>query len=414
MDYGSRAGVSVTESSVVGLTAVFRCVSLIANTVAGLPLKTYTDSGEERKEVSSLFDDPGGDLFTPFEFVQLVMCHLLLHGNAFLLHIYTDGGSLAALWPLHPSMVQVRWDPERAIKIYKVTVNGETTEYTDADMTHLMGLSTDGLQGISPIRAMRDSLGASIASNDAAATLFSNGLMVSALVTPAETMSEDDALVVAQGLRAQMTGVRNNGGLAFTNAALTVSPWTMNAEDAQFIESRQMQVSEVARIFGVPVQLLAQDGASSWGSGIQELIIAWVKFTLRGWTAPIEQKLSGLLSNPRFVEFEYKALLQGSPKEELDMLIQQVEAGLLTVDEARSVMNLEPLVSQKPDDAVTQALALAASAPSLAQNPGLELLAQAIAGLYDGSYKTAVAPEAAASTATGGPDQPPADTTPKE
>lgn len=338
-----EAGVNVTEQSSLASTAVYRCVSIIASTVAGLPLKTYRDVGGVRTEAKSVWDDPGNGLFTRYEFVHVCMVHLALHGNAFLLHVYNDGGALVGFFPVHPHAVTVRYDADNGTRVFKVTLDGETREYTEADMTQIMLFSLDGLTGASPIRLAREAIGTSLAGDRAAAAMFRSGLMIGGIVTSDETLTEEDAKIVKAGLDARMTGVANASQLAFVNRSLTISPWTMNAEDAQFIESRTHQVTEIARIFGIPKVLLAEDGASTWGSGIAELDRGMAKYTLRGYTTPFEQRASMLTSSPTMVEFEYSGLLQGTPKEEIELLGLQISLGLLTVDEARAIRNLPPL-----------------------------------------------------------------------
>lgn len=358
------AGVSVTESTSLGVTAVWRSVSLIAGTVAGLPLKSYRDTdgqlGEQRERVASVFDDPGAPMFTPFEFVHLTMVHLLLHGNAYLLHVYNGAGSLAGFFPIHPGLVSVKWEQDRG-KVYTVSLPsgyGGTgpVEYTDDDLLHVMCLSLDGLIGVDPITACRNALGTALAGDKAAARMFSSGMLLGGLVTSNESLTQEQAEALKAGLMSKMSGTNNAGDIAVVNASLTFSPWTMTAENAQFIESRTHQVTEVARMFGVPKVLLAEDGASTWGSGIAELNRGFARYTLRNYTTPLEQRFSRVLASPRFVEFEYKALLAGTPEVEIPLLIQQVQAGLLSTGEARAIMNL-------PSLSVTESQPLTEGAP---------------------------------------------------
>ncbi len=338
-----EAGASVNERTALASTAVYRCVSIIASTVAGLPLKSYRDVDGVRTPAKTVWDDPGAGVFTRYEFVHVCMVHLALHGNAFLLHVYNAGGALVGFFPVHPSAVSVKFDRDEQTRLFSVTLDGETRVYYETEMTQVMLFSLDGLTGASPIRLAREAIGTSLAGDRAAAAMFRSGLMVGGIVTSEETLTEEDAKIVKAGLDARMTGVANAGQLAFVNRSLKISPWTMNAEDAQFIESRTHQVTEIARIFGVPKVLLAEDGASTWGSGIAELLSAFAKFTLRGYTTPFEQRATFLTRGQSFAEFEYAALLQGTPDQEISLLRDQIECGLLTVNEARAIRNLPPL-----------------------------------------------------------------------
>lgn len=339
----SDAGVAVNETSALGVTACYRSVRLIADTIGSLPLKTYRDDAGMRVGVSSIFDNPGGEFMTPYTWKQTVTAHLALHGASPLLHVYNQAGALAALIPLHPSLVAVEWDEGRQQRKFTVTVDGEARVYYPEDLTYVIAFTLDGVRGASPITLARNALGTAIAGDKAAARMFSNGLLIGGLVTPSEDLTEQQANDALIGLKSKLTGTQNAGDLVLINAALKVQPWTMTAEDAQFLESRQYQVEEVARLFGVPKELLSASGATSWGSGIQELVRGFSRFTLPAYTTPIEEALSRLLANPRFCEFEMAGLLQGTPAEEIDLLIRQVEAGLLTPDEARAIRNLPPL-----------------------------------------------------------------------
>ena len=106
------SGVIVGESTALSLSAVWRAVSLISGTIAQLPLRTLRDVDGTRTRVNSFLDNPGGpDGPTPFEWTETVLVHLLLHGNAFLAHVYNGGGAIVALVPVHPLCVSVRAEP---------------------------------------------------------------------------------------------------------------------------------------------------------------------------------------------------------------------------------------------------------------------------------------------------------------
>ena len=348
----TAAGVSVSELAAFGLTAFWRAVAIISGTVAGLPLKSYRTLEDGTKQrVSTFLDDPGrmtplGP--TPFEWVELVLVHLLVHGNAYLLHHYNGGGAIIGLQPLHPSAVKVSVEDD-GTKLFTVTLaNGQRQEFTPLDITHIPGMGVDGVTGLSPVAVLRQALGTALAGDQAAARMFGNGLLLGGLITPKEPLEKEDAEALLASLKAKMVGVRNAGDLAFLNTDLEFKQWTSTAEDGQFIESREFMISEVARITGVPKVLLAEDGASTWGSGIAELNRGFAKYTLMGLTSRIEARLSRLLSRPTFCEFDYAGLLQGTPEVELAMLIDQVAAGLLSPDEARRIRNLPPLPAPAP------------------------------------------------------------------
>lgn len=348
------SGESLTELSSLELSAVWRSVLLISGTIAGLPLHTYERTGpESREEIESFLDQPHPDM-TPFEWKELVMAHELLWGDSFLSHMSGGAGQIIGLTPLPPWSVQVKRDPEIGQKIYSVQdAKGVIHELSALDITQIMGFSLDGVRGLGPIQQARHSLGAAKASDKAAGRMFRNGLLLGGLLSPkADALTTTQKEQVLSGLRSK-AGANHAGDVAFIPAAVNFSPWTMSAEDAQFLESRHFGIEECARWFGIPRELLSQSGASSWGSGIQELVRAFQRFCLSGWTTRVEQRLSMLLPDNQFCEFDYSKFLKPSPEEEIRLLIEQVNASLLTPDEARAKRNLPPMPAtngESPED----------------------------------------------------------------
>lgn len=349
----SAAGIPVTEHTALGLSAYWRAVALTAGTIAAMPLKTYRktgDNGEVRERVPSFLDKPHPDM-TQFEWTETVVAQLMLWGNNYNLHIHGGAGQIVGLAPLNPVIVGRVQIDETVGKVFPVRQgNGVIRDFTTADLTHIPGLNYDGFIGLSPVGVARQSLGTALAGDRAAARMFKNGMLLGGLLSLKETATKTQIGKILSGLR-KKSGAESAGDVAFVPAAVDFKPWTMNAADAQFLESRHFGIEEVARWTGVPKELLSASGATSWGSGIQELVRSFRVMCLMGWTTRIEQRLSLLLPKNQFCEFDYSGLIQPSPEEEIDLLIRQVEAGILTRDEARAIRNLKPLGATNTPDA---------------------------------------------------------------
>lgn len=348
----SYAGVQVGEGSVLGIAAFFRAVALISGTIAGLPLKTYRDTAEgERQRLRSWLDDPGGvEGPTSFEWKETCVLHQLLHGNAYLAHRYNQGGQLVGAEPVHPLAVSPEWETDQrghmtGRKLFRATLrDGTLRTFNQAGMTQVMGPSLDGLRGLSLLGIARNSLGTTIAGDRAAARMFGNGALISGLVTPEDDVTEEEAKTIKASLDRKLSGWENAGDIAFVNRKLKFTPWTMSAEDAQFLQSRQFQIEEVARWTGVPPHLLMQtEKQTSWGQGVESQNRGLSRFTLATWTGRFEQRLTRLLGGPAFAEFDFAGLERPTPEQEIDLLVKQVEAGLLTPNEARKIRNLPPV-----------------------------------------------------------------------
>jgi HK97 family phage portal protein len=270
----------------------------------------------------------------------------------FLQHVKNGAGAMVGATPLHPLSVSPAWERRddgtfTGRKVFGATLgDGTRRTFTQATMTQVMGPSLDGLRGLSLLGVARQSLGTTIAGDRAAARQFGNGALISGLVSTEEDVGEDEAKEIKAGLDRKLGGWENAGEVAFVNRKLKFSPWTMSAHDAQFLQSRQFQIEEVARWTGVPPHLLMQtEKQTSWGTGVAEQNRGLGRFTLLGWTMRFEQRLSRLLGpgGPRFAEFDFAGLERPTPEDEIKLLIEQVKAGLLTVNEARRVRNLPPI-----------------------------------------------------------------------
>lgn len=347
------AGVQVGEGTALAISAFWRAMLLISGTIAGLPLKTYRDIRPgERQRVSSWLDDPGGvEWQTPHQWKETCFLHLLMHGDAYLAHRYNQGGALIGAIPVHPLAVSPEWvrDPNTGrftgAKQFRATLaDGTIRTFSQGSMTQIMGPSLDGLRGLSLIGVARNSLGTTIAGDRAAARTFGNGALISGLVTPDEDVDQAEAETIKAGLDRKTSGWENAGAIAFVNRKLNFSPWTMTAADAQFLESRKFQIEEIARWTGVPPHLLMQtEKQTSWGTGVEVQNRGLSQYTLATWTSRFEQRVSRLLPKPVFAEFDFTGLERPTPEQEIDLLIKQVDAGLMTLNEARRVRNLPPV-----------------------------------------------------------------------
>lgn len=339
------AGVSVTETSALGLSAVYRSVSLIAGTIATLPLRTLQDGPDgTRSRVPSWLDSPGGPTgLTPYEWTETVLAHLLLHGNAYCAHIYGGAGQVLGLQPIHPSAVSVE-QLKDGTKVYRVSMSdGKTQLFDDRSMVHIPALSTDGVKGLSPLTLARQSFATSIAGERSAARLFKDGALMSAIATVDEAMTEEEAKAVKEGLDRKAAGEANAGQIALINRKVSIHPWSVSPVDAQWLESRAFQIEEVARWYGVPPHLLAQtEKQTSWGTGVSEQNRGLARYNLELWTTRIQQRLSRLLPPDRKAEFDYTVFVQPDPETEIKLLLEQVKGGLLTTNEARKIRNLPP------------------------------------------------------------------------
>jgi len=379
------AGVDVTESTVLGLSAVWRSVSLISGTLAMLPMPTLRETGDGmRQRLPSIFDSPGGPPAehgpTPFEWRETVLLHLLLHGNAYLVHQYNGAGGLYSLVAVHPACVSVvRWQPggreERPPggKWFDVRLDDGTTQrLTARTLLHVPALSSDGLVGMSPIAVARQSLGTTIAGDRAAGRTFGQGALIRGVLTPEDDLEPDEAAEIRDEVNAEVVGWERAAAVKVINRRLKFSPWSMSMADAQFLQSREFQIEEVARWYGIPPFMLGSvTKQTSWGTGIAEQQRGLSRTVLAPWATRIEQRCSRLLPAPRFVQFDFSGLERPNPEAEDAMLIARVEAGLMLPNEYRAYRGLPPLPGGDVPRGQTAPATDPAPAGDPAQNKGV-------------------------------------------
>lgn len=349
----TAAGVHVTEKTALGLPAVYRAISLLADGAAGLPLHGYRDADEDRRERMKpqprILRTPHPDL-TTFEWVELIYVHLLSWGNAYLWKLKDQQGIVRELWPIEPSRVK----PGRAsdgTKVYEVSTGlgtdpktREKRDLTDEEILHIPGMGYDGVKGMSPIQVARQAFGLAMAAERFGAKLFGSGNLLSGIVSTDQKLTQEQADTVKQRWKAQHSGENAAFDIAVLGGGVKYQPVSVPPADAQFIESRRFQVSEIARIFGVPPHLLMDtEKSTSWGTGIEQQSIGFVVYTLRPWLIRVEQRLSKLLPSPQYVKFTVEGLLRGDTKSRYESYAIGRNWGWLSVNDIRKLEDMPPV-----------------------------------------------------------------------
>lgn len=350
--YGDQNDIeTVTPHTVMGLSAVLRSVQIISTTVASLPLKTYERQGDERIRIPSVFDDPypGIEGLTPFAWVETVLMHLLLWREAFLWHDDIAGeGTVRVYRPIVPDAFKVKRENGKRLFEFTDDATNEKKTVGAEQITYIPGPSLDGVRGHPLLYAARSIFSAAISGDKTAQTVLRRGIRLAGILTPAdenEDFNPTEGEAILEQMRAKAVGRENAGDVILLNKRLKLQPWTPNNIESQWHETRGDVLGEIGRLFGVPPHLINDiERQTSWGTGVSEQNLGFARYTLMGWTSRIEQILSMRLPRDQFVEFDYTGLLQGTPAEEIRLLLEQTGGkAFLTVEEARQIRNLPPL-----------------------------------------------------------------------
>jgi HK97 family phage portal protein len=348
------AGVQLGEQSALGLAALFRGVSLISGTLGALPLRSLRlDENGQPQQIGSVFDDPDPDGQTTFEWKESLFAHLVIHGRAGALKLRNAAGGLVQLplvhplsfYPQLPTLEEYRTGrlPAGGLWFRVMLADGTQVTLDAQDFWYVPALAMTPGFGQGLLQTARRSLSTAIAGDSAAAKMFSSGALVSGLATPTDEgldISEDLPTIRGE-INRSVAGWENAGAIAIVNRRLTFTPWTMTAQQAQFIESRAFSIEEISRWTGVPPHLLMQtDKQTSWGTGVDEQNRGLSKFVLGHWAKRVEERGSRLLANPRWCEFDFAALERPNFETNVNLILQQIEAGLISADYGRKLLNI--------------------------------------------------------------------------
>ncbi|WP_030764760.1 phage portal protein [Streptomyces sp. NRRL F-2664] len=350
-----EAGVSVSETSALHMPAVWRAVAVIANVSAALPLHCYTVGTKDRATVD-LLDDPHPEL-TRFELWRLAYVHRVLWGNAYLQKIRNGAGVVVQLWPIRPDRVKVARERPSADnpsgKIFWVEDdNGQRVPRTTRDILHLPGLGYDGLTGVSPIRAAAQGIGLGLAAEKSAAKLYGSGNMISGVLQTEQRLNSDQAAALKANWKAKLSGHQAAHDIAVLDSGASFHPVTMPYRDSQFLESRQFQVTEVARMMGVPPFLLmSTEKSTSWGTGLEQQAQGFVTWDLGPtWLTPTEQRITKeLLPASQYARYALQGLLRGDTQSRATFYRAMRDVGAFSANDIRALEDLPPIEGDEGD-----------------------------------------------------------------
>ena len=347
----SRAGVMVSERTVLSLPATMQALRVLSGVFAQTPRHYYRRTAEGKQPVRQdpvarlLHDRPNG-FQTPFSFFELAFQDMLLVGNFFAYVSRDMAGRPVALTRLKPGRVTVAEYFDRAdgyTLFYDATLpDGTSGRFAARDILHVAGFTRDGLVGLNPLAYMRDAFGGAIATADFAARYFEAGAKpTTVLQTKNRVGPENKAAIRADWQR--IYGGPDGHQVAVLDQDLTAQFLSHNPADAQMLETRQFQVTELARIWGVPPHLIF-DLSRSTNNNIEQQSLEFVMYHLGPHYARFEQALTLAFAAPdHFVEHMTDALVRGDMKTRMEAYWLQRQMGMVSADELRARENQNPI-----------------------------------------------------------------------
>lgn len=333
------------------ISTVYACARLLAGTVSSLPLMVYRDQNGHREvdrssRLWSVLHDQPNQHMTASDFWQAMILQWALRGNAYAQIIRDADGDLVSLWPLSADQMTVFSDKETGKLIYQYTRDGETFDLAPEQVLHIKDIGT-GLMGFSKLEFMGASVNESMSTQDYTMQNAAN------FGRPSGVLTVDHVLDPKKGQKKQIREAlfdfkSESGKLIVLEADMKFQQVALTPEQSQLLESRQYGVEELCRWFGVPPVLVGASGATTWGSGIAEIVAGFHKFTLNPLLKSIEQAIEGrvLTLDERgkvIVEFNLDAFFRGDLQSRYAAYATAVQNGFKTRNEVRALENDPPI-----------------------------------------------------------------------
>jgi HK97 family phage portal protein len=350
----AAAGIRVTPETAMKVSAFQACIDIRASTVAQTPLIVYRKlSGTDRERAINhplydLLHDSPNEWQTAAEFKKVMQVQTDMRGNGFAQIVPGERGFVDQLVPIHPDRIKPLRLPS-GVLVYDVKDEqaGTTTRLMADEVFHLRGLSMDGVMGVSNLETGRDSIGLALAAEEYSSRSYSQGVKLAGILSTPGVLDEEKARDLAKRFNEAYGGQSGAFKVAVLEQDLKWQAIAMTNKDAELIASREYQVEDIARRFKMPlVMLQSQQKTTTWGTGVEQIMLGFVTFTMMEIFVNWEQRVKkDLILAPQqfYAEFLVDSLLRADAKTRAEIVAILMGWGVLSLDEARALYNLNAL-----------------------------------------------------------------------
>lgn len=347
----SSSGVSVTPENAMTSSAVFACVRILAETIATLPLILYERDGRARKRAtdfylySILHDDPN-EFMTSFELRETLQGHMGTWGNGYSQLDYDAAGRITSIFPLRPDKIlQIVVNEGRKLYQYELP-SGELKWLPGEKIWHLKAFG-DGMYGYSPVGLMRNAIGMGLAVEKFGAKFFANGARPGGVLEHPGKLGDEAFKRLRESWADAHQGLDNSHKAAILEEGLKWHDIGVPPEEAQFLETRKFQVTEIARIYRIPPHMIA-DLERSTNNNIEHQGLEFVSLSMMPWFTRWEQSIRKnlMLKSERkryYAEFLVDGLLRGDTSSRTNYYSTGRQWGWLSVNDVREKENMNPV-----------------------------------------------------------------------
>jgi HK97 family phage portal protein len=352
------AGVSVSNESAMRQIAVWACIRLHAETFAAQPAIVYrrtSAGGKDRADdhdVYPILHDAWNEYQTSFIGRETMQAQVVGRGNTYAVIERDRNAYLLGLWPVPCGCIE----PVIANGALWYVVTSDGTErlgvkpgvYAAADILHIPGLGYDGVRGYNPIQLAREGIGLGMAAERFGGTLFGNGATPTGILTTETRPDEPTQKQIKNAWNEIHSGVYNSHKTALLTGGMKYQQISINPEEAQFLDTRKFQISEIARLFRLPPSMIgAPSGDSQTYANHEQRMLEFAQMSIRPWNVRWEQELNRKLFTPRersryFVEFNMDGILRADIKTRYESFSLALDRWL-TRNEIRDLDNRNPV-----------------------------------------------------------------------
>ncbi len=355
---GGRAtatGKTVNVKTALEVTTVLACVRVIGEGIAQVPLKLLQESADGKSRLPAkghpLYDLLGcrpNAWQTSFEFRETLAMHVVLAGDFFAFKNIVFG-KLKELIPFEPGTVKVIREPDLTLS-YEVTApNGSRQVFPAETIWHVRGPSWNTWMGLKVVELAREAIALAMATEEKHARMHRNGVSSSGVYSVEGTLNKDQHQALKEWINKEMSGIENVGNATILDRNAKWINTSYNGVDSQHLETRRYQVEEICRAFRVnPIMVGYSDKAATYASA-EQMFLAHVVHTLSPWYERLEQSINANLLTPKdradgyYAKFIEEGLLRGDSKSTAEFLTKLTTNGIMTRNEARGKLDLNPL-----------------------------------------------------------------------
>lgn len=349
-----KSGIRVGRAQALQVSTIFGCLRVLGEGVAQVPLKLMQSQGDEKKLATEhplydlLYAQPN-DWMNSFELRETMVWHAALCGTAYAFISRDSLGRVQEIIPLDPGCVVTEQASDYTISYRVTSPHGGQQVFSQAAIWALRGPSWNGCLGLDVMRIAREAIGLSIAAEEHHSRMHRNSATPSGLYSVEGQLTADQYNNLRKWIEKEFTGLENTGRPMVLDRNAKFTSYDHKGVDMQHLETRKHQIEEVCRYFRVmPIMIGYSDKAATYASA-EQMFLAHLVHTLMPWYSRIEQSISTQLLTPRdraagiYPKFSERSLLRGAMKDEAEYLSKLVERGVLTRNEARGLMDRNPL-----------------------------------------------------------------------